>query len=104
MSVSLTLDQAFNAVVTPKDRAGNPAAIQNPVWASSDETIVSVAPSPDGLACYIDTVGVGTARVVLSGDADLGEGVRPIVGEIEFVVSAGGAVTLEITGTAVDKA
>jgi hypothetical protein len=104
MDVSLTLDQQFNAVVTPKDRKGNPAEIQNPVWASSDETVAQVTAGADGLSALVDTIGVGQANIVVSGDADMGDGVKPITGTLGVTVTKGSATVLEISGTPVDKA
>lgn len=68
------------------DARGNPAAVDGvPVWASSDETVVSVVASANGMSAAVKTVGLGTARVSVTADADLGSGVISIVGVSEDI-------------------
>lgn len=83
MATTITTDQFYeNVQLVIKDKHGNPALVDGvPVWASSDETVLSVTPAPDGMsALKIDTVATGVARVTVTADADLGAGVKPITG------------------------
>lgn len=102
---NFSLDQVLPVTIEPKQRNGQPATLDGvPVWASSDETIVTVVAAADGLSATIDSVTPGDARVSVSGDADLGEGVKPIVGTIDVTVTAGSARTITVVaGAASDK-
>jgi hypothetical protein len=76
----LTTRQCFqNIVLVITDANGAPAAVDGaPVWTSSDETVVVAVASADGLTGTINSVAVGTARVTVTADADLGSGVVPL--------------------------
>jgi hypothetical protein len=75
-----------------------------PVWASSDETVVTVAPAADGMSAVASGVAPGTGRVVVTADADLGAGVTNITGILDFTITGGAAATIEIVaGTPVDQ-
>lgn len=59
-----------------------PATVQpgSIVWASSDETVIRVEAGPDGLAFEAPAVAPGIARLTVTADADLGDGVVTITG------------------------
>lgn len=80
-------DQNYpNVVLEIMDAQGRPARVDGvPVWASSDETVVSVVAGADGMSAVIDTVAPGTARVTVSADADLGAGVVELTGVSEDI-------------------
>lgn len=80
-------DQNFpNVVLTITDSKGRPAKVDGvPVWASSDETVLTVAAAADGMSAVVDTVAAGMARITVSADADLGAGVTEIIGVSEDV-------------------
>lgn len=82
-----TTDQRFPTVVLNiTNNRGEPAPVDGvPVWASSDETVLKVTPDATGMSAAVDTVGVGTARVSVTADADLGSGVSTITGVSEDV-------------------
>jgi hypothetical protein len=64
-----------------------PAPVQGvPAWATSDATVLTVAPAADGMSFVATTVAVGTARLTVTADADLGTGVSTITGVSEDVV------------------
>ncbi len=98
-------DQKVSLTIQPIDKKGKPALIDGvPVWASSDETVVTVAASPDGLSAVASGVAPGTGRVVVTADGDLGTGVTDITGTLDFNVTGGGAVSVTITaGTPEDQ-
>jgi hypothetical protein len=87
------------ASVAIKDIAGNPAQVDGPLaWSVSDPSVITLEVSNDGLSAFVIAQGpLGTSQVSVEGDADLGEGVRPItvIGDIE--VRASEAVSLEMT-------
>lgn len=99
MAVTMTVDHFFEASLQPVDSFGNPARVDGvPVWGVSDESILDVGPSADGLSAIVSAVGtVGVAQVTVSADADLGDGVRELTGILDVEVLAGEAVALSIT-------
>jgi len=110
---NVTTDQNFpNVLLEIMDShvPPRPALVEGvPVWASSDETVLLVTPSVDGMSAMIDTVAPGTARITVSADADLGEGVVPLTGVTEDIIvtlgTAGLAATMTLTlGEPVAKA
>jgi len=106
--MNITTDQQFpNVTVAFADSQGRPAPVDGvPVWASSDSTVISVAPSPDGMSAIVASVAPGTARVTVSADADLGAGVVPIIGVSEDIVVTNGniaTVVALVLGTPVAK-
>lgn len=56
-----------------------------PVWASSDETVLTVAAAADGMSAVIDTVAAGIARITVTADADLGAGTTTVTGVSEDI-------------------
>lgn len=84
---TLTTAEQFNASITITNQAGAVAPVQSqPVWASSDETVVTAVAASDGMSCVISSVAPGgPARVTVSADADLGEGVTEITGVSEDI-------------------
>lgn len=102
MQLQLTDSQDCDLAVSVKDRKGNPASVQDPTWASSDSGVLALQVDPsDPLKATISAVGpTGAALVTFQGDADLGEGVMPIVGTLDVVVIAGQATVIEIAAGA----
>ena len=75
-----------SVTLTITNDAGQPAEVDEPpVWASSDETVLSVVASDDGMSAQIWSVAPGTARATVSADADLGGGVKEITGFTEDI-------------------
>lgn len=82
----VTTDQNFPRVtLNITDAGGDPAQVESVRWASSDDTVLSVDPSDDGMSAVIDTVAAGTARVTVTADADLGSGVLTLTGVTEDI-------------------
>lgn len=90
--------------VTPVTAAGNPAKVDGaPAWSSSDESVVTVEAAADGLSAYaISTGKLGTAQVNVKADADLGDGVKEIVGTLDIEVQASEAVSLGVNAGAAE--
>ena len=91
----ITTDDFFPSVaLVITDAKGRPAPVEagSIVWASSDDTVLSVAPAADGMSAVVSSVGAGTARVSVSADADLGAGVVTITGVSEDVNVTNGNV------------
>jgi hypothetical protein len=91
----LTDEQKVALAVEFKTAAGNPAKVDGvPVWSSSDESVVTVEASEDGLSAVATAVGpLGTAQISCEADADLDEGeTRVITGVLDIEVRAAEAV------------
>lgn len=91
---SITTDDFFPSVVLSiTDSKGRAAPVDGiPVWASSDDTVLSVAPAADGMSAVVSSVAAGTARITVTADADLGAGVTTITGVSEDVDVTSGNV------------
>ena len=89
MAVSLTTEQFVTFVVDPTDLRGRTAPVESLTAVSSDETVVTVeVVKGEGNAWNGTLTSVapgGSAQVVLTGDADLGEGVKEVMAVIEEI-------------------
>lgn len=89
--------QKFSVGYEAKDAFGNLTTIQSPVWTASDPTKLDVVNSADGSTAEIVALGqAGISQVRLDGDADLGDGVRPIFAVLDVEVLPGDAVVVEV--------
>lgn len=96
--MEMTATQQFTASIAPKDRKGRPAQVDGtPSWAVSDETIIQVVPAANGMSAIVVAQGPGTANLNVNADADLGNGVEPLIGTMEVTVTPGKATVIEIT-------
>jgi hypothetical protein len=98
MALILTDVQKVTLAVAFVSAKGNPAVVDGlPVWGTSDATVLSVVPAADGLSADVVAVGpLGTAQVSVTADADLGEGVRALVGTLDVTVIASEAGAIVI--------
>jgi len=96
---TLSTDEFYDAVTLAITNShGDPAPVDGvPVWASSDETVLALTVAADGMSARVDTVGVGTARIAISADSDMGAGVTAITGVSEDVDVTLGASHLAST-------
>lgn len=97
---TLTDSQQATITLSPVDAKGAPASLDGaPVWASSDETIATVAAATDGLSAVLTSIRPGTCTVTATGDADLTSGVTPINGTLDVTVVAGAAIQITLTAS-----
>lgn len=98
MALILTDVQKVGLSVSFVTAKGNPAAVDGlPVWSVSDATVLSVVPAADGLSADVVAVGpLGTSQVSVTADADLGEGVRALIGTLDVTVVASEAASIVI--------
>jgi hypothetical protein len=106
MLVNMTDVQKFGAAIAVTDARGNPAAIDGvPEWSTSEETVLTVEPAADGLSAVVRAAGtIGVGQVVVSLDADLGDGVRPLTGVLDVSVVASEATAVGFAVTAPEAA
>ena len=86
-----------------KDFAGNAAQIDGlPQWALTDAALGSLEVAEGGMSAVFKPAGpVGALKVQVSADADLGEGVKPIIGELDIDLLPGEAVSIELAAEVV---
>jgi Big-like domain-containing protein len=92
MAYNLPSRMQLHVAVAYADADGHPATVDGDVtWTSSDDTIATV--TADGAASALcAAVGLGTAQITASADADLGQGVRALLTVFDVTVVAGEAV------------
>lgn len=98
VATTLTATQQVDITFKATDKKGNPAPVQDPTWATDNSDLLTLTPSADGMSVTVAAVGVlGTGKVQLTADADLGAGVVPIIGTIDIEVTAGNATVIVLT-------
>jgi len=104
MATGITATQQVTYTIAPKDSKGRPAELDGvPVWAVSDETVLAIEPAADGLSAVVKAQAPGSARVSVTGDADMGAGIEPIIGTDDITVRPGKAVVLELVAGAPEE-
>ncbi len=103
MALELPVGKQVSLGVIILDAANNPARVDGvPVWTVDNTDVLSVEAAADGMSCVVKTIGPLSATaplVTFSADADLGAGVKPLIGTFTVTVTAGEAVRVEITPT-----
>lgn len=97
-------DQHVELTIAAVDDAGNPTTLTSvPTWAVSDDTVLTVTPSADGMSADLVAVGkLGSSQVSVSAVIDADH--PPISGTLDVNVVASGAVSITITpGTPAHK-
>jgi hypothetical protein len=95
----ITNEQEFDIELAPLTAAGRPASVDgDAVFTSSDETLCTVIQTGPLTATVraVPNAPMGAAQVVARVDADLGEGVREIVGSLAVEVVPAEAETVEL--------
>lgn len=99
MTTTLKDTEKVRLTLAPVDAQGNTAKLDGtPTWVSSDPSVGTVVPNPDDVSAFaISTGKLGAFEVTVTGDADLGDGVVPIVATVDFEVVGDQAVELGVT-------
>ncbi len=103
----LKISQNLPLAIAIKDRLGNDAKVDGiPAWALTDESLGKIEVAADGMSATLIPGDVtGACKLQVKADADLGAGVKEIVGELDIEFIGGDAVTISIAaGEPVDKA
>lgn len=97
-SMFLAADKKLPLSLEIKDKAGNPAKVDGkPVFSLSDDSAGSLEVAEDGMSAVFTPAGKAVAlKIQAKADADLGEGVKEIVGELDVEVLSGEAVFVGI--------
>jgi hypothetical protein len=94
MLVVLTNTQKVDLTYgVPVDAKGDPAAVDNVVWKSSDPATATVAAGATPYTGTVKAVHTGACQVWIEADADLGDGVTLITGDkVDVQITGGQAV------------
>lgn len=105
LMADLGCTQQFRVSCLFQDRKGNPAQVQGvPEWLTDNSELLALFPAADGMSCLVRAVGpMGTARITLSADADLGTGVRPLIGTLEINITGGSATVVRLEAGAPEE-
>jgi len=105
MAFEMTADQKVTIPLKITKKNGSPASVDGaPVWANSDDTVGKLTVADDGMSAVLVGVVAGAARLVVTADADLGAGVTPITGALDYTITPGALPTIElIPGTPEDQ-
>lgn len=95
----MTTTQQVAVSIAPLDKHGAPAVVDGaPVWTTDNSDVLTIEAATDGLSATVKAAGpIGTATVTVTVDADLGAGVRPLIGTLDVEVTAGEATSISIT-------
>jgi hypothetical protein len=111
MNVQMERAQTVTATVEAKDRRGRPARVEGVTWASSDESVATVAQdSANPLTATIQSADLDiteprTATITATADAIIGEGEAQLVCVGTVVLAPAQAVVTEMAfGTPSDTA
>jgi hypothetical protein len=92
----LTDVQKVSLTVNTVSKAGNRAPVDGvPTWSTSNDAVLTLMVSEDGLSCDVVTTGtLGAAQVSVVADSDLGAGVVELTAVLDVEVKASAAVSL----------
>lgn len=86
-------------LVTAKyNRGADEAPIEgDPVWASSDTSVLTIEPGEDANSVWAVSGAAGSAQLSVRVDGDLGEGVEEAIGLLDFEVVPHESITITFT-------
>jgi hypothetical protein len=94
----LKVTETKKFMIKPVDARGNAALIDGAAsWAVTDENLADLIMGEDGLVEVVPKGPMGAFKLQVKADADMGEGVKEIFGELEIELVAGEAVAIEIS-------
>lgn len=103
----LKISQKLPLSIAIEDAQGNSAQVDGaPVWSLSDPALATLEVAADGMsAVLIPGDSIGSFTVQVNADADLGSGVKSILGELGIDLLSGEAAVIKLSaGEPQDKA
>src|SRR4030095_12017502 len=103
---TLTATQQIELEAIVEDARGNAAQVQDPRWEASETNVLYVSPNPadpgNPLKCVVKAAGPmdEASLVTFTADADLGDGVAPIIGTLDVIVVSGRAHSVRLSAGA----
>jgi hypothetical protein len=104
--MNLKVNQNLPVSVQFKDKFGNAAQVDGkPEWSLTAPALANLEVAEDGMSCVVKPVGtVGEFELQCSADADMGEGVKAVLGMLPVTLLPGEAFAVELSaGTPVDQ-
>lgn len=102
--LTMTDTQQAEVTLKVKDKSGRPASVEGvPLWEvapAGSEMVASVKPSASGMSATIIGRLPGDCQIRVTADADMGEGVSPIIGILDVAISGGPATIVELVASA----
>ena len=100
--VFLKVSDKLPMLIEIKDKFGNAAQVDGvPQWAVTDASLAELEVAADGMTAMVKPLGtVGVFDVQVTADADLGEGVKTILGVLPVELLPGEAVSVNIAALA----
>lgn len=100
-SMFLKINEKLPLSVSFADAQGNAAKVDGaPAWALSDASIGDLIVAADGMSAEFAPKAVGACKVQVNADADMGSGIKSILGELDVEVLALEAVSVVISAGA----
>lgn len=101
--MQMSVEKVCQLKIAPVDKFGNPAKVDGaPAWSLTDPALGSLAVDADGMGAVFTPAGtVGALSVQVNADADLGDGVKTIAGELPLELLAGEAIAVNVSGLVV---
>lgn len=95
LMLKMPIDRKVTATVAFKDRAGNSAPVDGvPAWSVQPDGLLTCESSEDGMsATFTPTGTLGTAQVIVTADAEIGDGITNLTLEGYIELVGGQAVT-----------
>lgn len=99
-SMQMSIEKVCQLKIAPVDKFGNPAKVDGvPAWSLTNPALGALEVDADGMGAKFTPAGaLGALAVQVNADADLGEGVKSIVGELPLELLAGEAVAVNVSG------
>jgi hypothetical protein len=100
-NMQMSVDKVCTLKIAPVDKFGNAAKVDGmPSWSLTDPSLGALAVDADGMgATFTPSGALGALSVQVNADADLGEGVKTIAGELPLELLAGEAAVVNVSGT-----
>ncbi len=100
--MNMKVTQNLPLSIEIKDKFGNAANVDGkPEWSATAPDLVDLEVSEDGMSAIVKPKGsIGELAIQVSADADLGEGVKSIMGELPLSLLSGDAESISIAAGA----
>lgn len=101
--MDLKVTEKLLVAIEIKDAKGNPAQVDGlPVWSLSAPDLGTLEVAEGAMSALFTPAGtVGQLAIQVNADADLGEGVKDIMGSLPVTLFPGEAVTISLSGQVV---
>lgn len=98
MAFQMSDSQQADVTIDARDKKNNPAPLDGvPEWSTDNTDLLLLAPAADGKTCTIKALGpLGTGKVTVKADADLGSGSTEVIGVLDVEITGGQATVINV--------